>query len=49
MFASTIDSTVNKAIFEKFKTDIMQPMLIHKDDESKVLKSEIVQKRIENR
>ena len=31
-FASTIDSAVNKAI-EKFKPEVMQPMLKHKDDE----------------
>ena len=42
-FASTIDSAVNKAI-EKFKTDIMQPMLKHKDDEITELKNKLEQK-----
>ena len=42
-FASTIDTAVNKAI-EKFKIDVMQPMLKHKDDEIKTLKSEIEEK-----
>ena len=41
-FASTIDSAVNKAI-DKFKTDIMQPMLKHKDDEITELKNELEQ------
>ena len=43
MLRTTIDSAVNKAI-EKFKTEVMQPMLKHKDDEIKELKSEIKQK-----
>lgn len=42
-FSSTIDCAVNKAI-ERFKTDVMQPMLNHKDQEIKVLKTDIQQK-----